>query len=223
MSSPEIIDTLFPVDERVEILRKANKMFKVDTDTLVRFWRREADPTRGFLVKTNNYFVLVNHDEMVHVSDIVRDVIYNERRSILVLDEHKARVLARGILYHKLFKRRFASRVRGVFEIPIVCSVGDMRLVGTIDLLLFLEDGVHLIELKSSSTETTLNFGALQVKMYWSMLEYFTDVVVTSAYVIAPSRTLKVDRPLSRKELTRFVEAWRKDVDPASWLVREGI
>ncbi|MEM1694615.1 MAG: hypothetical protein QXH21_08035 [Ignisphaera sp.] len=223
MSSPEIVDTFFPIEERIEILRKANKIFKVDPDTLVQFWRREADPTRGFLIKINNYFVLVNHDELIHVSDIVRDVIYNERRSILILDEHKMRILARGILYHKLFRKRFSSRIRGVFEFPILCQLGDIFLVGTIDLLLYTDDGTYLIELKSSSTETTLNFATLQVKMYWSILEYFTDVIVTSAYVVTPKQTLKVDRPLSRWELKRFVEAWRKNIHNVVQIPQEGI
>ncbi|MEM1561286.1 MAG: hypothetical protein QXN35_07005 [Ignisphaera sp.] len=223
MSSPEMIDTFFPINERLEILRKSNIMFKVDADTLLKFWRREADPTRGFLIKLNNYFVLVNHDNSIHISDIVRDVIYNERRSILVLDKHKVRILSRGILYHKLFRKRFASRINAVFEIPIACSIDDVNLVGTIDLLLFLDDEVHLIELKSTSTETSVNFGVLQVKMYWSLLEYFTDVIVSSAYVVTPKHTIKVDRPLSRRELIRFIKTWKRDLDPVTRLIQENI
>lgn len=203
------IDAVFPVEERIRLWRKSNKMFKVDIETVLRFWRRNADPLRGTLIKTNNVFLIINiPGSHVHVSDIVRGVVYGEVESVMKLTEHRLRLLARGILFHKLFRRRFSPRVRAVFEVPIACSVGDVILVGNVDALVYSEDGLWLVELKSSSTEPTLNFGSLQAKMYWSMFEYFTDVRVTAAYVVTPKLSVEIDRPLSKRELKWLVNMY---------------
>lgn len=215
VSSPHPVDRLFPVEERMKVWRKSNKMFKVDADTVVRFWRYNADPLRGTLIKTNDVFLLVNRPSgQVHVSDVVKGVIYGEVSPIMVLDEHKLKVLARGILFHKLFRARFSPRVRAVFELPVACSVADAVVVGTLDVLVYPEEGngAWLIELKSSSTKTTINFGVLQVKMYWCILKNFTDVEVSSAYVLTPKYTVEVDRPITKKELSIIVKTCERQL-----------
>lgn len=213
-STTDEIDALFPVNERIKIWRKANKMFKVDVDTVINFWRRNADPLRGTIIRTNNHFILVNYTrpDQFHISDVIRYVVYGERTSMTVLTEHRLRLMARGILYHKLFKRRFAPQMRAVFEIPITCVINGVVLIGTVDVIVFLDDKTYLIEVKSSTTDATLNFGTLQAKLYWTILERFTDVKISSSYVVTPKHVLRVDKPLTKGEFRRLIQTWMNEV-----------
>lgn len=206
------LNALFPVDERVKLWKKANIMFKADMETVLRFWRRHADPLRGTLLKAYNKYLLVSHTEphIVHVSDIVRYLIYGEVAEAVVSDEKKIRILARGILYHYLFMRRFGSKVKAVFEFPISWGVGPFTLVGNVDMLISWDDGLHLVELKSSSTENTMNFGVLQAKIYWCILANFVQVPVVKAYVLTPKYSVPINKPVTKRELRKLVAIYAK-------------
>lgn len=215
-SRVDVISSIFPQEERMRLWRKSNKMLKVSVSEVIRFWRRYADPLRGTIVATNSAFFLVNHRRsgVVHVSDIVKTVIYGEREVVMPLTEHKLRLLARGILYHVLFKRAFAPRVTGLFELPIAHPIDDVVLVGTLDALVFLDKPV-LIEVKSSTTDATINFGILQLKMYWCMLKQFSDIDVSEAYVVTPKAVVPVDAPMSRRELVAFIRHHKATIPDA--------
>lgn len=205
------IHKLFPIDERMAIWKKSNIMFKANIDRVIRFWNRLSDYTRGTIIKTYNKYIYLPHNNpcIIHVSDIVRYFIYGETLSA-VIDEHRLRILARGLLYHHLFRKKFADRVKAAFELPIACTIYPYTVVGTVDVFIPSDSGrgVYILEVKSSSTETTLNFGVLQVKAYWCMLEKLIDVKVVKAYVVTPKTHLEVSRPVTRRELKRMVELY---------------
>ena len=210
--------SIIPYEERLSVWKKSNIMFKLDVDSVLVFWRRFADPLRGTIIKAYNKYLLISYEDprVIHVSDIVRMLIYGESNNVSVLDEHRVRILARGILYHYLFRKRFGDRVKAVFEFPIVCNVGSVIVVGTIDMLVTANDGYYIVELKSTNTETTINFGVIQVKAYWSILENFHNIKVTGAYVSTPRTDIFVDRPISKRELRRLVALYAKATNRAS-------
>jgi len=201
---------LFPYEERLEIWKKSNIMFKKDIDFVLKFWRRHSDPLRGTIIKAYNKFLLVSHTEpnIVHVSDVVKMIIYNEASTVSILDEKKVRILARGILYHELFRRKFGDRIKAVFEFPISWRVGSYILVGNIDVVIPGNDGIYIVELKSSNTETTVNFGVIQVKMYWCMLKHFYNMNVVAAYVSTPKQDIEVTEPMSKRVLKNLVKMY---------------
>lgn len=204
------LTTLFPYEERIDIWKKSNVLLKKDIDFVLKFWHLHADSLRGTLVKAHNKFLLVSHTDrnIVHVSDIVKLIIYNEMNGVVVLDERKLRILARGVLYHELFRRRFGDRVKAVFEFPVSLNVGSYVLVGNIDMIIDSEDGYYIVELKSSNTETTINFGVIQVKIYWCMLEHFFNLNIAGAYVSTPKQDVKVSEPLTKRELKALVKMY---------------
>jgi len=207
------LQTLFPYNERLQIWKKSNIMFKKDIDSVLKFWRRHADPLRGTIIKAYNKFLLVSHTEpnVVHVSDIVKMIIYNDSNIVSVLDEKKVRILARGILYHELFRMRFGDRIKAVFEFPISWHIGSYILVGNVDMIIPTDDGYYIVELKSSNTETTINFGIIQVKMYWCVLKHFYNMNIIAAYVSTYKQDIEVVEPMTKRELRSLVKmyVWR--------------
>jgi len=193
-------------------------MFKKDIDFVLKFWKRHADPLRGTIIKAYNKFLLVSHTEpnVIHVSDIVKMIIYNENNIVSVLDEKRVRILARGILYHELFRMRFGDRIKAVFEFPISWHIGPYILVGNIDMIIPTDDGYYIVELKSSNTETTINFGIIQVKMYWCMLKHFYNMNVIAAYVSTYKQDIEVIEPISKRELKSLVRMFIQKTRGAS-------
>ena len=208
------LEELFPLEERKIIWKKSNIMFKTDMDTVLKFWRRFADPLRGTLLKAYNKYILISHVEpyIIHVSDIVRYLIYGEVAEAVVTDEKKIRILARGILYHYLFMRRFGGRVKAVYEFPITWCIDPFTIVGNVDILIPSDSGVYLIELKSSSTENTVNFGVLQTKIYWCILEKLMGISVIRGYVLTPKLTVEVDKPITKRELKKLIKIYAKAI-----------
>lgn len=209
---PLDLAALIPYHERMVVWKKSNVMFKVDANRVLAFWKRHADPLRGTIVKAYNKYVLISYEDpsIVHVSDIVKMLIYGEANTATVMDEHRMRVFARGLLYHYLFRKRFSDKLTAVFEFPITCYIDPFIVVGNIDALVLSDDGYYVIELKSSSTETTVNFGVIQVKIYWFILENFYDLNVVGAYVSTPKSDVYVDKPMSRREVKRLVALYAK-------------
>jgi hypothetical protein len=203
---------LFPYEERKAVLRKANIIFKKDMDMVLKVWQRFADPLRGTLVKAYNKYIMISHTEpdVIHVSDIVRLLIYNEANDAIVTDEKKIRILARGILYHYLFRRRFGGRVKAVFEFPITWYVDPFTVVGNVDVILPDGDEYYIVELKSSNTETTINFGVVQVKIYWLILKEVYNLNVAGAFVSTPKQDIEVDNPITKRELKKLVKIYAK-------------
>lgn len=206
------LSRLFPYEERRELLRKSNILFKKDMDFILRFWRKYADPLRGTLLKAFDKYILVSHVEpnVIHVSDIVRTLIYNTVNDVVVTDEKRIRLLARGILYHYLFRKRFGGRVKAVFEYPVSWYIEPFTVIGNVDVIIPVDEGHYIVELKSTDTDTTINFGVIQVKIYWCMLENFYNLSILGAYVSTPKRDIKVDKPITKRELKRLVKMYAK-------------
>ena len=197
-------------DERRQVLQKANILLKRDIDFVVSFWRRFADPLRGTVVPVGDSVMLISHVEsdIVHVSDIVRAIIYGEVSDVLIVDEKRFRLMARGILYQYLFRLRFGSRIKAVFELPIAWPINDVLVLGTVDMLVPIDDSFFIVELKSSSSPKTVSFGVLQVKMYWCLLSHFYNLRVAGAAVSTPKRDIVVSEPLRPRELRRLVKMY---------------
>lgn len=211
--SLEDVNAVFTLPERQELLRKAGVMFKVDIDRVLGFMARFTDPTRGTIIRTNNkyIYVSVSNSNVVHVTDIVRYIIYNEKEPARIIEEKNVRLLARGLLYHVLFKKRFASRVNAAYEIPVSCLVDDIVLLGTLDVIVYADNGdICLIEVKSSSTETTINYGIVQTRIYWGMLKHYTDVDLTNSFVVTPHETVLIEKPLPKQDLFKLLRAWSR-------------
>jgi len=202
--------TLFPYEERQAILRKANIMFKKDMDFVLKYWKRHSNPLRGSIIRAYNKYVLVSHTDprIVHVSDIAKMLFYDDVSRVSIVDEITVRVLARGIFYHELFRKRFGDRVKATFEYPMAWYVKPLILVGNVDMIIDSGDGFYVVELKSTSTENTINYGIVQVKIYWGMLEHFYNVNVQGAFVSTPKQDIEVTEPVTKRELRRLVEAY---------------
>lgn len=206
------LSSLFPYSEREDILRKANVAFVVGMDELLKLWKMFADPLRSSLLKAYNRFVLLSHvaPDIVHVSDIVKMLVYGETSEATIIDEEKLRILARGALYHYLFRKKFGERIKAVFEFPVSWYVEPFTVVGNVDIIIPGEEEYYVVELKSTNTESTINFGVLQVKIYWCLLKNYYNLNIAKAYVSTPKTDIEVDKPITKRELKRLVKIYAK-------------
>ena len=206
------VEKLVPVEERQELAEKARVAFIMELNDLLRVWRRFSDHLRGTLVNAYNRFILLNHNrpDIIHVSDIVRHVIYGESSEFTILDEERLRVMVRGLLYHHYFRKRIALKAPVCAEFPVAGSIGPYIVVGTVDLLVPMDEGYILVEVKSSASEETKGYGILQTKIYWLLLETFSQLKILEAYVSTPKEDVPVDGPLRPRELKRLVASYIK-------------
>lgn len=214
MRLSELIEEIFPASERKEIAYKSNVMFVVNNERVSKYFYTTTDTLRATVFPLKAGFVSFRHIEegLIHVSDLVRTVIYGEPTLVEYFDLERIRIFARGLLFHTIFRKRLGARLRATFEYPITYQVvvdgHPYILVGSIDAIAFTDDNkCFVIEVKSGSSDKTVEYGMLQTAIYWLMLEH-QHTSVAGGLVVTPDLVVEVMRPISKRELTVLTKTY---------------
>jgi hypothetical protein len=201
----DIAEDVFPKRLRLKAGKLSRRVFKMPLSKVLYLWRTLSDPLRGSIVSAGSEFIVIRHlpdySDLVHVTDVVRFMLHGDINGYPVLSEKQVRLMVKGLYYHKLLSRYTDPSKKVVFELPLVIDLGEVVAVGNIDSIIIHDSKYIVVEHKSSNTMSTIRYGLLQVRLYWSILDELLPGKVVGAVVMTPTQTFEVDRPFSRREM----------------------